>query len=110
MRISANEGLTEKQLENIFMDRMHEFYRNKGIRLMEKNEIDDFIRLLKNLHGNITQIVKRHTKVDISENRQATGDASHSSSGIYYLDTNNLYRGAMHHMIPYEIVGVPQRE
>ena len=29
------------------------------------NEIDDFMRLLKNLRGGITQIVKRHAKVDI---------------------------------------------
>ena len=58
-------GLTEKNLEKIFMDRMGEFYRNMGIRLMKKNEIDDFIRLLKNLRGGITQIVKRHAKVDI---------------------------------------------
>ena len=59
-RISVNEGLTEKQLEKISMVRMGEFYGNKGIRLMEKKEIDDFIRLLKNLRGGITQIVKQH--------------------------------------------------
>ena len=59
------KGLTEKNLEKIFMDRMGEFYRNMGIRLMKKNEIDDFIRLLKNLRRGITQIVKRHAKVDI---------------------------------------------
>ena len=29
--ISANEGLTEKQLEKIFMVRMGEFYQSKGI-------------------------------------------------------------------------------
>ena len=29
------------------------------------NEIDDFMRLLKNLRGGITQIMKRHAKVDI---------------------------------------------
>ena len=29
------------------------------------NEIDDFIWLLKNLRGGITQIVKRHAKVNI---------------------------------------------
>ena len=29
------------------------------------NEIDDFMRLLKNLRGDITQIMKRHAKVDI---------------------------------------------
>ena len=36
------------------------------------NEIDDFMRLLKNLRGGITQIVKRHAKVDIdnTENKQ----------------------------------------
>ena len=58
-------GLTEKNLEKIFMVHMGEFYRNKDIRLIEKNEIDDFIRLLKNLRGGITQIVKRHANVDI---------------------------------------------
>ena len=74
------------------MDRMGEFYRNKDIRLIEKNEIDDFIRLLKNLRGGITQIVKRHVKVDIDNKEQAT----ESKEGIYYLDANNLYGGAMH--------------
>ena len=63
--ISANEGLKEKYLKKIFMVRMGEFYQSKGIWLIKKNEIDDFIRLLKNLRGGITQIVKRHAKVDI---------------------------------------------
>ena len=88
------------------MDRMGEFYGNKGIRLMEKNEIDDFIRLLKNLRGGITYIVKRHAKIDIDNKKQAT----ESNEGIYYLDLNNLYGGVMHRMMPYELVGVPQRE
>ena len=65
MRISADEGFTEKQLEKMFLNRMGEFYESKGIRLMETNDIDDFMRLLKNLRGGITQIVKRHAKVDI---------------------------------------------
>ena len=43
------KGLKEKNLKKIFMVHMGEFYRKKGIRLMEKNEIDDFIHLLKNL-------------------------------------------------------------
>ena len=42
MRINTNEGLEEKQLVNVFMNRMGEFYESKGIRLMEENEIDDF--------------------------------------------------------------------
>ena len=54
MRISANKGLEEKQLVKVFMNRMSEFYDSKGIRLMETNEIDDFMRLLKNLRGGIT--------------------------------------------------------
>ena len=106
MRINANEGLTEKQLINVFLNRMSEFYESKGIRLMETNEIDDFMRLLKNLRGGITQIVKRHAKVDIDNTEQATG----SSEGIYYLDANNLYGGAMHRMMPYELVGIPERQ
>ena len=104
MRINANEGLEEKQLVNVFMNRMGEFYESKGIRLMEENEIDDFMRLLKNLRGGITQIVKRHAKVDLVNH---DNDSNH---GIYYLDANNLYGGAMHRMMPYELVGVPQRE
>ena len=72
IRINANEGLMEKNLEKIFMVRMGELYGNKGIWLIEKNEIDDFIRLLKNLRGGITQIVKRHEKVDIDNKEQAS--------------------------------------
>ena len=85
---------------------MGEFYEIKDIRLIEKNEIDDFIRLLKNLRGGITQIVKRHAKGDINESRQTTA----SSESIYYLDANNLFGGVIHRMMPYELVGVPQRE
>ena len=44
MRINANEGLAEKQLVKVFLNRMGEFYESKGIRLMETNEIDDFMR------------------------------------------------------------------
>ena len=64
-----------------------------------------FMRLLKNLRGGISQIVKRHAKVNIDNTEQATA----SSEGIYYLDANNLYGGAMHQMMPYELVGVPER-
>ena len=106
MRINANEGLEEKQLVNVFLNRMGEFYESKGIRLMETNEIDDFMRLLKNLRGNITQIVKRHAKVDIGNTEQTTA----SSEGIYYLDANNLYGGVLHRMMPYELVSVPERQ
>ena len=72
--MGANEGLTEKQLVKVFLNRMGEFYESKGIRLMETNEIDDFMRLLKNLRGGITQIVKQHAKVALttrSKQRQA---------------------------------------
>ena len=106
IRNNANEGLTEKQLVKVFLNRMGEFYESKGIRLMETNEIDDFMRLLKNLRGGITQIVKQHAKVDIDNKEQTTA----SSEGIYYLDANNLYGGAMHRMMPYELVSVPERQ
>ena len=56
------------------------------------NNIDDLMWLLKNLRGSITQIVKRHAKVDIDNKEQATG----SSEGIYNLDANNLYGGVLH--------------
>ena len=100
------KGLTEKNLEKIFMVHMGEFYESKDIRLIEKNKINDSIRLLKNLRGGITQIVKRHAKGDIDNKEQTTA----SNEGIYYLDANNLYGRAMHRMMTYELVGVPQRE
>ena len=70
---------------------------NQQIAMIEEsnrylNNIDDFMRLLKNLRGGITQIVKRHAKVNIDNKEQATG----SSEGIYYLDANNLYGGVLH--------------
>ena len=51
-----------------------------------------FMRLLNNLRGGITQIVKRHAKVNIDNTEQATA----SSEGIYYLDANNLYGEVLH--------------
>ena len=53
------------------------------------NNIDNFMRLLKNLRGGITQIVKRHAKVDIDN----TGE---EQSSIYYLDAHNPYGGVLH--------------
>ena len=50
--------------------------------------------------------MKRHAKVDIDNKEQAT----ESKEVIYYLDANNLYGGAMHRMMPYELASVPQRE
>ena len=54
MRINANEGLAEKQLVNVFMNRMGEFYDSKGIRLMETNEMDNFI------HAIVKEPLRRH--------------------------------------------------
>ena len=76
--------------------------------MTKTDEIDDFMWLLKNLRGGITQIMKRHAKVDNGESRQAREE--YGFSGIYYLDANNLYRGAMHRMIPYELMGIPGRQ
>ena len=49
--------------------------------------------------------MKRHAKVDIDNKKQATV----SNEGIYYLYANNLYGGAIYRMMPYELVGVPER-
>ena len=99
MRINANEDLNEEELQQGFIDRMSEFYDCGGIRLIQENDIADFIRLLKNLRGGITQIVKRHTSVGVvPDNPQSSTGIG---SAIYYLDANNLYGGAMHRMMPY---------
>ena len=49
---------------------------NQQIAVIEESnrhldEIDDIVHLLKNLRGGITQIVKRHAKVDIDNTEQA---------------------------------------
>ena len=103
MRIGANEGLSEEELQQVFIDRMSEFYKCGGIRLMMESEKDDFIRLLRNLRGGITQIVKRHAVVNIDNTQQ-------TSTGIYYLDANNLYGDTMHRMMHYELVDIEDRE
>ena len=54
MHINANEGLEERQLVKVFLNRMGEFYESKGIRLMETNEIDNFI------HAIIEEPARRH--------------------------------------------------
>ena len=69
MGIGASKGLSEEQLQQIFINRMIKFYGSGGIQLMEEGNMDDFIRL-KNLRGVITQILKRHAKVDIDDKEQ----------------------------------------
>ena len=117
MRINANEDLNEDELQKTFIKCMSEIYKCGGIRLMDEDEVADFIRLLENLRGGITEIVKRHAKVDIADKEQTStdkeqtsADTKQTSTGIYYLDANNLYGVAMHRMMPYELVDVPQRE
>ena len=66
----ANEELSEEESQKILIDRMGEFYRSKDIRLME-GDVDDFIRLLKNLREDITQIMKQHTKIDLKQTNTA---------------------------------------
>ena len=41
----------------------------------------------------------------IDNNAQAKPD----KEDTYYLDANNLYGGAMHRMMPYELMGVPKQ-
>ena len=50
--------------------------------------------------------MKWHAKVDIGESRQTTA----SNEGIYYLNANILYYGVMYRMMPYELVGVSERQ
>ena len=107
---NTNEGINEKQLQQVFIDRMSEFYKCGGIRLMMESEKDDFIRLLRNLRGGITQIVKRHAVVNIDNTQQASAGNAQANTAICYLDANNLYGGAMHRMMHYELVDIEDRE
>ena len=59
-----------------------------------------------NLLGGIIQIAKRHAVVNIENKKQG----SVNKKDTLYIDINNLYGGAMHRMMLYELVGVSQRE
>ena len=85
---------------------MRVFYASGVIGLMEEGNIDDFLRLKNTLLGGITQIVKRHAVVNIGNKKQA----SVNKKGTLYFDANNLYGGAMHRMMPYELVDIEDCE
>lgn len=93
MKISANEGHTEQEIHDIFMKRMSEFHECGGIRLLSNKDMDAFLSLKSNLRGGLTQITTRY----------ATSEQSEDDS-IFYWDSNNLYGGVMHRMMPYDIV------
>ena len=54
---------------------------------MQENDIDDFIRLLKNLRDGITQIVKRHAKVDIVDKEQTR---AHFDNNYQFIQTLSM--------------------
>lgn len=93
MKIDANEGHSEQEMQEIFMKRMNEYNDAGGIRLLSMKDMDTFISLKDNLRGGITQIATRYASAKEDQN-----------DSIYYLDANNLYGGTMHRMMPYDIV------
>ena len=71
------------------------------------NEMDDFI------HAIVEEPLRRHhtDREKACQGRHWQHRANNGEqSSIYYLDANNLYGGAMHRMMPYELVGVPERQ
>lgn len=103
MKIGADEGHTETQLQDIYVKRMNEFYESGGIRLLSKKDMEVFIALKNNLRGGITQISTRYAKTPVDASDSTNVDADPNSK-IFYLDANNLYGGTMHRMMPYDIV------
>ena len=81
---------------------MGEFYESKGIQLMERDDNDDFMRLLKNLRGGITQIMKRPAKVDIKT------QARSNPPSTTWTPTTCMEEPCIVWM-PYELVGIPER-
>ena len=100
VKINKNEGHSEEELQKIFKERMTEFYKHGGIKLMCKEDMDDFISLKNNLRGGLTQITTRYAQKNLED----------EEDNIYYLDANNLYGGTMHRMMPYEIVRTTEKE
>ena len=84
---------------------------NQQIAVIEESnrlldDIDDFMLLLKNLRGGITQIVKRHAKGTLtaqSKQRQAV-------KAFATWTPTTCTEEQMHRMMPYELVGVPERQ
>ncbi len=100
VKINKNEGHSEEELQKIFKQRMTEFYKHGGIKLMCKEDMDDFISLKNNLRGGLTQITTRYAQKNLEDEEDI----------IYYLDANNLYGGTMHRLMPYEIVRTTEKE
>ena len=98
MKIGKNENHSEEEMIGIFMDRMSEFNAYGGIRLLGKNDMNEFICLKNNLRGGLTQISTRYSQNECDD------------ESMYYLDANNLYGGVMHRMMPYNIVHISDKE
>ena len=64
--------------------------------------------MVENMCGDITQIAKWHAMIDIDRKEQVREIAWFS--GVCYRDANNLYGGVLYRMMPYELVGIPQRQ
>ena len=70
------------------------------------NIVEDFVHPLKNLWGGITQIVKWNAKINIDNKEQATVSNHPFTTSTL---TTCMEEFCMHRMIPYELVGVPER-
>lgn len=104
MKIDANEGHTEQEMQEIFMKRMNEYNDVGGIRLLSMKDMDTFISLKDNLRGGITQITTRYATAEQSRAPNGASVEQSENDSIFYFDANNLYGGAMHRMLPYDIV------
>ena len=102
---------TQREATGEDLHRSHGWVFSEQAHSIDGNEWDRWHHPnVEDLSGDITQIVKLHTKVVIGENLQATWDASCLLSDIYYLDANCLYGGVMQRMMPDELVSVLQRQ
>lgn len=78
MKIGKNENHSEEEMIGIFMDRMSEFNAYGGIRLLGKNDMNEFISLKNNLRGGLTQISTRYSQNECDD------------ESMYYLDNDAL--------------------
>lgn len=97
-KINKHEGKPLDLLERIYQESYYDFIEGGGIKLLTNGrQNEQFVKLLNNLRGGLTQISTRYCKVPEITPEEENVD------GIYYFDANNLYGSCMMKFLPYQL-------
>lgn len=97
-KINKHEGKPLDLLERIYQESYYDFIEGDGIKLLTNGQQNEqFVKLLNNLRGGLTQISTRYCKVPEITPEEENVD------GIYYFDANNLYGSCMMKFLPFQL-------